>query len=345
MLAVVYEAFRGPLEIRELPDPVPPDDGVVIEVQSSGLCRSDWHGWMGHDSDIRLPHVPGHELAGTVLEVGSEVSRWRSGDRVTVPFSVGCGRCDQCVLGNHQICDCYFQPGFTAWGSFAQRVAIPHADLNLVRLPDDIDFDSAASLGCRFTTSYRAVTAQGDLQPGQWLAVFGCGGVGLSALMIARSLGAKSIGIDLQPAALQLATSIGATEVIDAGQVEDVAAKVVELTEGGAHVSLDALGSRVTCRTAIRSLRKSGRHVQVGLMTGADLAADLPLDQVIAKEIQIVGSHGMSAQAYPPMLALIQSGTLQPQRLVTQIVSLEDVVELLPAMHENRHHGVTVVRL
>jgi alcohol dehydrogenase len=341
----MYETFQGPLELCELPDPASPKDGVVIEVKSSGICRSDWHGWMGHDSDIQLPHVPGHELAGTVLETGPEVSKWTPGDRVTVPFSVGCGQCPQCATGNHQICDCYFQPGFTAWGSFAERVAIPHADLNLVRLPESFDFVSAASLGCRFITSYRAVTAQGNLQPGQWLVVVGCGGVGLSAIMIANSLGAQTIGVDIQADALSLASSIGATHVIDATQHDDVAANVVDLTAGGAHVSLDALGSRSACRTAIRSLRKSGRHVQVGLMSGADLATELPLDQVIAKEIQIIGSHGMSAQAYAPMLDMIQSGQLQPQRLVTQVVSLKDVVHLLPAIHENRHHGVTVVSL
>ena len=345
MLAVIYEAFGGPLEVRELPDPKPANDGVVIEVKSSGLCRSDWHGWMGHDSDIHLPHVPGHELAGTVLETGADVTKWQPGDRVTVPFSVGCGRCTQCVSGNHQICDSYFQPGFTAWGSFAERVAIPHADVNLVGLPDSVDFVAAASLGCRFITSYRAVTVQGNLQSDEWLVVYGCGGVGLSAIMIAVALGAKSIGVDIQADALKMATSIGATHVIDASQEDDVAAKVGHLTAGGAHISLDALGSRTTCRTAIQSLRKSGRHVQVGLMTGSDLAADLPLDQVIAKEICIIGSHGMSAQAYPPMLDLITSGALRPQRLVTQTVPLEDVVELLPAMDQNQHHGVTVVEL
>ncbi len=343
MLAVMYEAFGGPLEVREVSDPKPPRDGVVIEVRSSGLCRSDWHGWMGHDADIQLPHVPGHELAGTVLQIGPDVEKWHSGDRVTVPFSVGCGHCPQCASGNHQICDSYFQPGFTAWGSFAQRVAIPHADLNLVGLPDAFDFVSAASLGCRFVTSYRALTAQASLQHDEWLVILGCGGVGLSAVMIAHSLGAKSIGVDVQPSALKMATSLGATHVIDASEVDDVAAKVVELTQGGAHVSLDALGSHPTCRTAIQSLRKSGRHVQVGLITGSDLAGNLPLDQVIAKEIRIIGSHGMSAQAYAPMLDLITSGKLQPQRLVTQIATLEEVVQLLPAMNENRHHGVTVL--
>ena len=204
MRAVIFEEFQKPLQVRDVVDPTPPRDGVVISVAASGLCRSDWHGWMGHDSDIQLPHVPGHEFAGRVAEVGADVTRWQVGDRVTVPFCVGCGRCETCAQGDLQICDHYFQPGFTAWGSFAEYVAIPHADLNLVQLPEEIAFDAAASLGCRMVTAFRAVVDQGRLQPDQWIAVFGCGGVGLSAVMIAKSLGAKVIGIDVQPSALQI---------------------------------------------------------------------------------------------------------------------------------------------
>src|SRR5947209_8618589 len=124
MKAAVYQHFGGRLSIEDVPDPTPPRDGVVIGVKASGICRSDWHGWMGHDPDIHLPHVPGHELSGVIQEIGPEVRRWKPGDRVTVPFAVGCGACPECASGNQQICDAYFQPGFTAWGSFAERVAI-----------------------------------------------------------------------------------------------------------------------------------------------------------------------------------------------------------------------------
>ncbi len=178
MRALYYEAFGGPVTVETVPDPVPTPDGVVIQVQASGLCRSDWHGWMGHDADIRLPHVPGHELAGVIEAVGAGVRQWRPGDRVTLPFVCGCGSCPQCASGNHQVCDRQFQPGFTHWGSFAEYVAIQYADLNLVRLPECVDFVTAASLGCRFATSFRAVVDQGRISSGQWLAVHGCGGVG-----------------------------------------------------------------------------------------------------------------------------------------------------------------------
>ena len=191
MRAIVYEKFQGPVSVQNVTDPSPKDHGVIIKVSATGLCRSDWHGWMGHDSDIELPHVPGHELAGIVAEVGKDVKNFRLGDRVTVPFVCGCGSCRECRSGNHQVCDYQTQPGFTHWGSFAEYVALDHADINLVAIPDQIADVTAAILGCRFITSFRAVVDQGKVQGGQYVAIHGCGGVGLSAIMIANALGAE----------------------------------------------------------------------------------------------------------------------------------------------------------
>ena len=245
MKAVIFERFGGPLSVAQVADPVPDADGAVIEVKASGICRSDWHGWLGHDPDItRLPHVPGHELAGVVAEVGSTVRRWKPGDRVTLPFVCACGTCPECLSGNQQVCDHQFQPGFTAWGSFARYVAVKYADGNLVRLPPEIDFVTAASLGCRFATSFRAIVAQGRVTPGQWVAVHGCGGVGLSAIMIARALGAQVIAVDIDEKVLILAKQLGATVAIDARESRDVPGLIRELTGRGADVSLDALGQR-----------------------------------------------------------------------------------------------------
>jgi alcohol dehydrogenase len=342
--AIVYEQFAGPMSLRQVPDPSPPADGVVIGVKATGLCRSDWHGWMGHDSDVRLPHVPGHELAGVIEAIGPDVRRWHTGDRVTVPFAVGCGRCPQCLSGNPQICDDYFQPGFTAWGSFAEFVALPHADANLVRLPDDLAFVAAASLGCRFVTAFRAVVAQGRARGGEWIAVHGCGGVGLSAVMIASALGAQVVAVDVQDEALALAKSLGAAHTLNARTSGDVAHAIGELTAGGAHVSLDALGSRATCRNSILCLRKRGRHVQVGLMAGDDRDPPLPMHAVIAKELEILGSHGMAAHAYAEMFAMIRAGKLQPLRLVRRTIALTDAPEALAGMGQFRGvTGVTVI--
>ena len=342
MKAAVYEAFGQPLTIEQVPDPTPPAEGVVVRVEATGICRSDWHGWMGHDPDVRLPHVPGHELAGVVEEVGPAVRRWRPGDRVTVPFAIGCGRCPSCLAGDQHICDDYYQPGFTGWGSFAERVALPHADVNLVALPEAIDPVAAASLGCRFITSFRAVAAQGRAAAGEWVVVHGCGGVGLAAIMIADALGARVIGVDIKDEALALARAVGADHALD-GRQPGLLEAVHELTAGGAHLSLDALGSRVTCRNSILSLRKRGRHVQVGLLLADESDPPLPMGRVIACELELLGSHGMQAHAYPGLLGMIVAGKLNPGRLIGRTIPLEEASAELAAMGRFAVSGVTVI--
>lgn len=343
MRAAIYEAFEGPITVRELPDPVPEADGVVIRVAATGICRSDWHGWMGHDPDIRLPHVPGHELAGVIEAVGGGVTQWHPGDRVTLPFVCGCGKCLQCLDGHHQVCDHQFQPGFTHWGSFAERVAVRYADVNLVRIPEVIDFATAASLGCRFATAFRAVVAQGRTAPGEWVVVHGCGGVGLSAIMIADAIGARVVGIDIKKEKLNKARSVGARAVIDASRVKEVVQTIRDITHGGAHVAIDALGSPTTCFNAITGLRKRGRHVQVGLMLSDHSTPRIPMDLVIANELEIRGSHGMQAHRYPEMLAMIAAGKLQPDKLIAKTVNLEEGLRELQTMDRFDTTGVTII--
>jgi len=343
MKAVLYEEFQRRPAIREVPDPGPEEDGVVLRVGATGICRSDWHGYMGHDPDIRLPHVPGHELAGTVIATGSLVRNFREGDKVTLPFVCGCGRCPECLAGHEQVCDQQFQPGFTHWGSFAEFVAIGRADLNLVRLPDEVDEVSAASLGCRFATSFRALVQQGEARPGEWVAVHGCGGVGLSAIAIASALGSSVVAVDIDDEKLEKARELGATATVHAGRTSDVVRAVVDATHGGAHVSLDALGHPVTCRNSILGLRKRGRHVQVGLLLAEERSPSIPMDAVIAKELRILGSHGMAAHAYPEMLRMIASGKLDPARLVGRRVSLAESIEVLVGMDTFPGVGITVI--
>jgi alcohol dehydrogenase len=342
MRAVYFEKFCEMPVIAKLADPTPPADGVVVQVGASGVCRSDWHGWMGHDDGIKLPHVPGHELAGTVVAVGKHVRKWKAGDRVTVPFAIGCGTCFECASGHQHICDVPFQPGFTAWGSFAEYVSLDHADGNLVRLPDAMDFVTAASLGCRFITSFRAVVDQGRVSAGEWVAVHGCGGVGLSAIMIAASLGARVIAVDLTDEKLELARPMGAAVLINASTVNVVDA-VRDITGGGAHVSIDALGSAATSFNSISNLRKRGRHVQVGLMLGDDATARVPMDRVISHELEIRGSHGMQAFRYGEMFRMIEAGLLAPEKLVGAEISLDDAPQVLAAMDRFAAKGMSVI--
>ena len=343
MRAAYYEAFQRPLSLQDLPEPAPADHGAVIRVGASGLCRSDWHGWMGHDPDITPPHVPGHEFAGRIAALGKDVRGWQVGERVTTPFVCACGTCAQCLSGNHQVCERQTQPGFTHFGSFAEYVAVDHAEVNLVRLPEALDDVTAASLGCRFATSFRAVVDQARVRPGEWVAVHGCGGVGLSAVMIAQAVGAKVVGVDIADDKLALARSVGAAAVVNAAEVQDVVAAVVEITGGGAHVSIDALGSPQTCFNSVANLRRRGRQVQVGLMTGDHRNAAVPMNLVIARELELLGSHGMQAYRYPALLAMIGAGRLRPDLLVGKRISLEESLTALVEMDSFRETGVTVI--
>jgi alcohol dehydrogenase len=341
--AVVFDEFESPATVRDVPDPSPAPHGAVVRVEATGLCRSDWHGWAGHDRSIALPHVPGHELAGRVEAVGAAVTRWQPGDRVTVPFVCACGSCAQCATGNHQVCERQTQPGFSGWGSFAELVALDHADVNLVRLPDAVDSVTAAGLGCRVATAHRAVVAQGRARPGQWVAVHGCGGVGLSAVMIAAAAGARVVAVDISAEALELAKRFGAEVAVDAGAQDPVRA-VRDATGGGAHVSLDALGSAATCSASIKGLRPRGRHVQVGLLPPDLGHPQVPMARVIALELEVVGSHGMAAHDYDELLALVASGRIRPEQLVTRRIGLDQAGAALAAMGEPGFPaGVTVI--
>jgi alcohol dehydrogenase len=254
--------------------------------------------------------------------VVSEVTRWSVGDRVTVPFVEGCGRCEWCRSGSAQVCPHQKQPGFTHWGSFAEYVALHAADTNLVALPPMVSFEAAASLGCRFATAYRALTGRARLAAGEWLTVVGAGGVGLSAIMIAKAIGAHVIAVDRQAGALDKATALGADHVVAAGglgadRVDDVPARVLELTGGGSHVAVDAVGSEETCADSILSLRRRGRHVQVGLLPPVGgRHPRVPMARVIGWELDVLGSHGMAAADYPGMLALIERDELRPHELI-----------------------------
>lgn len=345
MRAVMYEQFGQDPTVVTVDDPSCAATGVVIEVGATGLCRSDWHGWMGHDPGLRLPHVPGHEFAGTIVAVGADVSSWHVGDRVTTPFVCACGTCPPCVRGDHQVCDDQRQPGFTDWGSFAELVAIDRAEVNLVRVPEEMIFDVAAGLGCRFGTAYRAVTQLGSVAEDDWVVVHGCGGLGLSAVMIAAARQARVIAVDLSPASLGLAASLGAVVTINATDT-DVPVRVHEVTSGGADVSIDALGSAATLHNSLRSLRKRGRHLQVGLLAGVDDMPPVPMGLVIGSELEVLGSHGMSARTYPDMMAEIAVGALRPELLIRGVIGLDQAAERLARLGEPGAGagGVTIVR-
>lgn len=353
MRALLVTAFGATGEIVDVPAPVCPPDGVVVDVDATGLCRSDWHAVQGHDPDVTLPHVPGHEWAGRVAAVGERVAGWQVGDRVTAPFVNACGTCVQCLDGDHQVCARQTQAGFDRWGSFAQQVVVAHAAVNLVRLPDGVDAVAAAALGCRFATAYRAVVEVGRVALGEWVAVHGCGGVGLSAVMVARAAGARVVAVDVSQAALDLAASLGAEAGVLTAPGDDpleTGRRVRHATgtataSGRVALSLDAFGSPATCAASIASLSPRGRHVQVGLLPAAVGWPQLPMHLVISGELEVLGSHGMSARSYPGMLGMVHSGRLRPADLVARTIGLDDLPAALQALGgPGQPAGVTVVR-
>jgi D-arabinose 1-dehydrogenase-like Zn-dependent alcohol dehydrogenase len=355
MRAVSYAAYRQWPELVDLPDPVCPADGVLVRVAASGVCRSDWHAWQGHDP-VPLPMVPGHEFAGEVAEVGARVRRWQVGERVVVPFACGCGQCPVCRAGDTHVCPEQTQPGFTGWGSFAELVAVHAADTNVVALPPGLDPVAAAALGCRYATAHRALVGVGRLADGEWLVVHGCGGVGLSAVQIGVALGARVIAVDVSAHALTRATELGAvgTLLLRRGPAtlapDEVAARLVEMTDGGPHLHLDAIGAPGALQAGVLALRPRGRHVQVGLLLGADASCAVPMSRVVARELAVLGAHGMPAGDYPGLLTLLDPArgaqALRPQQLIGRVIGLADAPAALAALGEPAAYpGLTVIDL
>ncbi|PRY21502.1 alcohol dehydrogenase [Aliiruegeria haliotis] len=341
MKGAVLSAFRAPLEIRDLPEPEVPEGGVVLEVLACGICRSDWHVWSGGDP-VDLPHVPGHEYCGEVVAVGEGVTRWAPGDRVIAPFILACGTCPSCASGRQTICPDQALPGFTRAGAFAQRIAVPFADANLAALPPWMDPAIAAAMGCRVTTAWHALTGRAALAPGEWLAIFGGGGIGLSALMLGKALGAKVVVVDIVPEKLNYALSLGAEAVANAAAT-DAAAAVRDITGGGADVAVEALGVEETTVSALKSLKKLGRMVQVGMPAGDHVTMPIPMDAVYAGQLALFGTRGMPSWRYPSLLNLIEARGLDLSPLVSRRVRLSDASTELAAFDGPAAPGVAVI--
>ncbi len=341
MRAAVLTRFAAPLEIAELPTPPCPADGVVLRLLACGICRSDWHLWTGADPSP-LPHVPGHEYCGVVEEVGPRVSGWRRGDRVVAPFILACGSCPDCRAGNQTICAQQVLPGFNAPGAFAEYVAVPHADANLARLPEGLDPAVAAAMGCRVTTAWQALTGRAALKPGEWLAVHGAGGVGLSALLLGKAIGARVAMVDVVADKLDYARKLGADAVIDAG-AGDAAAQVREATQGGADVAIEALGIAATTVAALKSLRKLGRMVQIGMPAGEHTTMSIPMDAVYSGQLALYGTRGMPGWRYPSLFSLLAGGRLDLAPLIGRRVALSDASAELAAFDGPTAPGVSVI--
>jgi alcohol dehydrogenase len=347
MQAAVYHEFGGPIRVETIPIPTCPHDGVIIRVKAVGVCRSDWHGWKGHDSDIvhhGLPFVPGHEVSGIVTQVGTNISSFKQGDRVAVPFILSCGYCSYCQRKRPTVCTQQKQPGFTQYGGFAEYLALPRAERNLAHIPSNVSFQQAAALGCRFTTAYRAVLQQGRLCASDSIAIFGCGGLGLSCIMLSVAQGCKVIiAVDISDNALIKAKEVGATRVLNSRNLDEVSVtkKIEEIIEDGVDVSIEASGFVSACENAISCTRRGGRMVQVGLVSTGK--PNVPMDTIAAKEIEIIGSHGFAADDLPALLKMVSRNEINPAILIEREVSLHDGAKAIEAMDQSSPTGITMV--
>jgi alcohol dehydrogenase len=348
MRAAAFTGYGEPLEVRDVDAPEPDASGVVVELEACGICRSDWHAWIGDYQDREFPdgHVFGHEPAGRVVAVGADVERVREGDHVAVPFNLGDGTCPHCRNGHANVCENRIPLGLVpdSQGAFAEQVAVPWADANVVHLPAGVSSIEMAGLGCRFMTAFHALAHRADVAAGDWLAVHGCGGVGLSAVHIADALGANVVAVDLFEEKLSLARELGAVETVDASEATDVPAEVEAITDGGADVSVDALGIAETCRNSVSCLRTHGQHVQIGLTTkeeGGEIP--LPTDRIVFREIDFVGSIGMQPARYDEIFRLIRTGKLDPSGVISERVPLEETGAKLAAMTEYETVGIPVI--
>lgn len=342
MKALVLEGVEQ-LAVRDVPKPECDSKGVLIKVMANGICRSDWHKWHGHYSR-NYPMILGHEMCGIVEEAGSEVSRFRPGDRVIVPVSGSDGTCDYCKAGKSQLCEAHLVPGIAYSGGFAEYCAIPFADWNVEKLPDNISFSEGAALGCRFITAYHGLLDIGEVRMGDYVAVFGCGGVGLSAINIAKQMGAFVIGVDINPGNMVLAKKMGADNVINSHD-KDPVKEIMKITDGkGVSVAVDSLGNKATCLGGFNSLGKGGRLVQIGITTnGPEGDVPIPINDLVHGEKSIRGSLGMPIQHFAPLLGLVSAGRLTPGTMLTGEVALSEVEDIFRKMDNNEIKGTYVV--
>lgn len=340
MRAAVLRAYNAPLSIEDAADPECPDDGVVLKVLACGVCRSDWHGWVGEHPRVKPGQIGGHEYCGEVVAAGPN-AQYKVGDRVIAPFILACGTCPQCRSGESNTCLDQRLPGFAEPGAFAEYVAVPR-DHNLAHLPDGMSPTLAAALGCRVTTAWHALTGRAALRPGEWLAVHGTGGIGLAAMLLGRALGARVVVTDIVDEKLDHAQRLGADAAINASDGES-AEKIKELTGGGAHVSVEALGFPATVAASLACLRPLGRHVQVGLPVGHHAVQEVNLNTIYMGNLALFGTRGMPAHRYPSLLSLIAGGHVDLSPIVAREIGLSDTSAELAAFNGPMPPGVAVI--
>lgn len=330
MRAAVYHGPDRPLQIEEVETPSPGLGEALIDVAGCGLCHTDLH-YIDHGVKTFKPPplILGHEAAGTVVELGEGVEGLDVGDRVVIPAVLSCGRCAYCRAGRESLCEEMVMLGNNIDGAYAEFIAV--AATELVPLPDSLPLEQACVIADAISTPYHAVKDRGRVSPGDWVAVVGCGGVGLNVVQCANAAGGRVIALDLNENRLELARELGAVETVNPEQVERVDKYVRGLTNGGAEVAFEAIGTPATIQTAFSLLRRGGRLCVIGF---SHEEVVLSAAKIMYFELEIAGSLGCGAGQYPEIIGLVEAGRLALDPIVSGTLPLEEINEGLDRLRQ-----------
>jgi len=333
MKAVRLVAFGKLLHMQELPLPVVGDRDVLVKVKAAGICHTDAHYRAGITSAIRIPRTLGHEIAGIVEQAGRSVNGVRVGQRVCVHYLATCGDCPYCSSGHDPFCPSGQMIGKDRDGGYAEYVLAPARCA--VPLPDDIPFEHGAVLMCSTSTSYHALR-KARLNAGETVAVFGAGGLGLSAIQLAQAFGAPEVyAVDINDEKLDRAGRLGAVPI--KGAEGDPVAEIRRLTGGkGVDVALEMAGLPLTAKQAIQSVGILGRAVLVGL--SASTFDVKPYPDILGREVEIIGSSDHLLSELPPVLDLARRRLIDLSDVITRTVPL-DADAINAAMDELERFG------
>lgn len=307
-----------PLEFQEIPIPSIGEKDVLVRVRAAGICHSDAHYRAGRSPMGRMPITLGHEVAGEVELIGKQVVNIKAGDRVCLHYNISCGDCYYCKSGNEQFCDTVKMIGHHIDGGYAEYIAVP--ERNAIPLPDEIPFEEGATLMCASATAFHALH-KGRVSAGETVAVFGVGGLGLSAIQLAKAMGAVEVyAVDIQQEKLELVSEYNAIP-IDASRV-DAVEEIRKLTKGkGVNVSLEMIGLRRTMEQSIECVGNLGRAVMVGL--NPQPIKINTYKHVLGKEVEIIGSNDHLLGELPLVVDMARRKVLDTSRTVSQTIPLD----------------------
>lgn len=340
MKAAVLPPGKRSLEIQELELPPVPKDHVKLKVKACGICGSDIHLVLhGKMKASYSPCVPGHETSGIIEELGEGITRFKKGDRVVVSAGTSCGKCKHCLSGRENLCEEIGVLGFNQRGGFAEYLIIEERYLH--PLPEEIPFAEGAILADAVSTPYHAIKYQGDLKPGETVAIIGCGGLGIHGIAIARALGAgKIFAVDIDQGSLENAKSYGADELILAEKNLNVG-KILKEKSGGIDLLCDFSGYMPSIESSVRAMNRGGRIVLVGI---GRLKLEIPMPFfLIERQIRITGSYGSDRRAIPELIELVQSKKLNLTKSISGIHKLEDTNEYLHALEEKKGNPIRFI--